>query len=229
MNDKNMFKEPNKIMMNIVYFVFSRLIKILFFIFLKMEVKGRENFPEKGGIIVMPNHSSYLDPPLVGTMNTKRLFRFMARHTLFRNFLFGRGIKLTGAFPVKRGRIDRGAWSKFTEVIKAGYPVVFFPEGTRTLDGELQKGKPGTGMLVYASKAPVLPVYIHGAYDIWPKGGKLKLFRRAAVIYGKPMTFEKYFDMPEGREVYEKITEDVMDAIKKLKEDYLRCAEEKKK
>ncbi|MFP4466290.1 MAG: lysophospholipid acyltransferase family protein [Candidatus Goldiibacteriota bacterium] len=229
MKEKKVFKEPNRILLKIVYFLLSRFIKLLFMIFLKVEVKGRENFPDKGGIIVMPNHSSYLDPPLVGTMNTKRLFRFMARHTLFRNFIFGGIIKLTGAFPVKRGRIDRGAWSKFNEVVKEGYPVVFFPEGTRTLDGELQQGKPGTGMLVYASGAPVLPVYIHGAYDVWPKGGRLKLFKRVTVIYGKPMTFEKYLEMPEGREVYEQITSDIMNEIKRLKDEHLKDMEEKKK
>lgn len=215
-------KEPWKITYFIVFRFLRRLMWVYFVIFHKIKFVNTDKVPKKGGLIVMPNHSSYFDPPTAGALGFKRNCRFMARDTLFKNKIFGCIIGNLGAFPVKRGRVDRGAWDKFIELVKAGWAVMFFPEGTRTLTGEIQDGKPGTGMLVYQTKGKVLPVYIHGAFEAWPKGGKPKLFTPITIVYGDVMSFDDLFEKPEGREVYEEITARVINRLREMKADYLK-------
>ncbi len=213
-------KEPNMILYFIFFRFFRALLWVLFKVFFGLKFIGKENIPKTGGIIVMPNHSSYFDPPTAGQLAFVRDCRFMARDTLFRNPVFGWIIRHTGAFPVKRGKVDRESWSTFIELVKKGWAVMFFPEGTRTETGEIQEGKPGTGMLVYQSKAPVLPVYIHGAYTAWKKGGKIKFFTPITVVYGKPIMFDDLFLKEEGREVYEEITKRVIEELRRMKKEF---------
>ncbi len=188
------------------------------------------NIPKKGGFVLAPNHSSFWDPPLIGSVTFLRIFRFMARDTLFRNPIGGAMIRWMGAFPVRRGAVDRKSWDTFARLINNGEAVMLFPEGTRTPDGEIQPGKAGAGMLIYKSRALVVPVYAHGSYAAWPKGRKFpSFFKRIHVIYGEPMDFTEYFNAEEGREVYTQITDRIMERIKGLKTELLAMLEAKKK
>jgi len=176
------------------------------------------NIPKKGGCLVMPNHSSFWDPPLVGCVTYRRQFKFMARDTLFRFPVWGTLLRYMGAFPVRRGAVDRKSWDALVQKVNEGEVVTFFPEGTRTLDGEIQKGKPGTGMLVHRARTKVIPVYMHGTYGAWPKGRKFpRFFRRLTVIYGEPIDFSGYFEKEGTKELYVEITEKIIDRIKELK------------
>jgi len=200
--------------------------KILFFLIFKvfygLKVIGKENIPEKGGVIVAANHASFLDPPLIGIAFFKRKCVFMARHTLYKNFIFSTILKMWGSFPIKRGIIDRGALKEFEKRVREGYAVIFFPEGTRTPDGEIKSGKPGAGMLIYNSKADVIPVYIHNSYKVFSKTMKMpKLFIPITVIIGKPINFNIYFNKEKSKELYEEITQVLMNEIKKLEYSFL--------
>lgn len=211
-----------KILEFIVYGASKILFFLIFKIFYGLKVIGKENIPEKGGVIIVANHASFLDPPLVGIAFSKRKCVFMARHTLFKNFIFSTVLKMWGTFPIKRGAIDRKALNEFENKVKEGYAVIFFPEGTRTPDGEIKSGKPGAGMLIYNSKVNVIPVYIHNSYKAFSKNMKMpKLFIPITVIIGKPINFNNYFNKEKSRELYEEITEVIMNEIKKLKSNYL--------
>ena len=209
-----------KIFSDFLHYLTRLAATVLFRIFYRMKVTGEENIPPNTGIMYMSNHASYLDPPLLSTMSWKRQLNFMARDTLFRNPLFGWFIGAVGAIPIKRGAVDRKSWGALIERIAQGGAVVFFPEGTRTPDGEMHEGKPGTGMLVHMSRAKVLPAYIRGSFEAWPKGQKMpKLFRTIEVHYGKPLNFDEYFEKEGSREIYEEITKTVTDEIRKIKEE----------
>jgi 1-acyl-sn-glycerol-3-phosphate acyltransferase len=203
---------------------------LVFHLFYRTRYINGRNIPKKGGCVVMPNHSSFFDPPLIGSVTFGRIFRFMARDTLFKNPVGGTLIRWMGAFPVRRGGVDMESWNAFIRLVNNGEVVMLFPEGTRTLTGEIQPGKPGAGMLIYKARAKVIPVYAHGVFAAWPKGRKFpSLFKRITVIYGEPMDLTEYFNMKEGREVYTQITDRIMDRIKELKQEVLAMLAAEKK
>lgn len=216
--------------MTILFQTFCKLfISTFFSLFYRLRYINSHNIPKKGGYFIASNHTSFFDPPVIGTGAYYRIFRFMARDTLFKSF-FGFGIKWMGAFPVKRGAIDRQAWDHVVNLVKEGWIVMLFPEGTRTPDGEIHEGKAGPGMFIYRTKAQVIPVATLGMFEIWPKGQKLpKLFRRIDVIYGEPVDFSEFFSLEEGKETYMKITEKLMARIRELRQELIdRRAAEKK-
>lgn len=215
-----MKKVINKIM-NFVVIWIGRIVCILFFkIFYFLKVKNEKNVPKNGGLIIVANHSSFFDPPLIGSATWKRMLKFMARSTLFKP-VWGHFLKWMGSFPVKRGTVDRSAYKTFIDYIKQGEAVVFFPEGTRNLDGNIQEGKPGTGMLVYYSKAKVLPVYIHNSWKAWPKGKFPRLFVPITVVFGEIMDFGEYFLKPPSKELYIEITNMIIDRLKEMQKNYI--------
>jgi 1-acyl-sn-glycerol-3-phosphate acyltransferase len=217
----------------IMFFITQNLCRLITIlashtIYRTVYINGK-NIPAKGGLVMAPNHSSYFDPPLIGSGTFKRMVRFMARDTLFKNPVFGTVIKWMGAFPVRRGGVDMKSWDIFVKIVKSGGIVMLFPEGTRTEDGEIHEGKPGAGMLMYKARAKVLPAYAHGVFDAWPKGKKFpNLFKKIFVIYGEPMDMTELYDMEESREVYTQITDRVMERIRGLKKDLLAMLAEKK-
>src|SRR6266705_1959847 len=123
--------------------------KILFKILLRIRIVNEAAVPRRGGVILVCNHESVLDPPIVGSSTWRRPVRFMARDSLFGPGIVGWFIRRIKAFPVRRGGADRKAWAQFAEFIKDGEVVCFFPEGTRSADGQLQQAHPGAGMLIH--------------------------------------------------------------------------------
>jgi 1-acyl-sn-glycerol-3-phosphate acyltransferase len=134
-----------------------------------LEVRGRENVPPSGPLIVACNHASHLDPMILGAALDRPL-HFMARRTLFDVPGFSWLIRQNQAFPLDRDGDSREALRVFGERLDMGNAVAMFPEGTRTLDGALAEMKPGLGMLAVRNAAPVTPVYIWGSYQSWPRG-----------------------------------------------------------
>jgi len=211
-----------KIFSVVSYFIGWTFFRIIFSLFYKLKIYGIENLPKSGGFILTSNHQSHLDPPLVGSCIFPKQLKYTARDTLFKNPIAGFVLDSWGAFKLKRGTIDRGAWEQFKNYAQNGYGVVFFPEGTRSEDGEIHDGKPGTGMLIYMAKVPVVPVYVHNTYLAFPKQKKFpRLFGvRISVTFGKPIYFDEYFTKEPNKELYAEITKKIMDEIKKLKSEF---------
>ncbi|MHC4913874.1 MAG: (d)CMP kinase [Planctomycetota bacterium] len=154
--------------------------------YFRLRTFGREHLPEKeaGGLILACNHQSYMDPPLA-TCLLKRQCRYMARSSLFKFPPFAWLIGSVGAIPVQRGESDRAALRRAEELLKDGWLLTLYPEGTRTRDGYIAEVKPGVGTLAVRAGVPVLPCYIHGAYDAWPRSRMLPLPRPVGVFYGE--------------------------------------------
>ncbi len=179
--------------------------------------KGRSNTPKTGPVLICSNHQSFFDPLVVGVA-CYRPMHFFARRSLFRG-LFGWAISLYQAFPVNRGAADPDAIKAALDLLSKGKMVLMFPEGTRTRTGKMSTVKRGVGMLAAKSGAPVLPFYIHGAFQIWPRSQKLPtFFKRVLRAYvGEPMTFEKV-EGETKREFQERIAAEVDASMKSLEE-----------
>jgi 1-acyl-sn-glycerol-3-phosphate acyltransferase len=182
------------------------------------EARGAENIPASGPFVVAANHASFLDPFFVGYTSKNREVGFLAKEELFRVPLFGTLIKNCGAFPVKRGARDEKAIQQFHDFLHAGKPLVLFPEGTRTLTGELQEARKGVGMLLYNARVPVIPAYISGTFKSWPKGKIFPSPGKTSVTYGPAIPLEDLYARRSEKEVYALIAKRVMAHIAGLRE-----------
>lgn len=125
-------------------------------------VKGLENMPADGPVIVASNHISLWDPIIVGCTLPRQVF-FMAKEELFAKQVLGKILKGLGAFPVKRGQGDIGAIRKSLAVLKEGKVLGIFPEGTRSQSGDIQEAMAGIVLIMEKSQAPILPIKIYGS------------------------------------------------------------------
>lgn len=163
------------------YSVLKIILRILFKIFLRLEVKGAENIPATGPLVIASNHLSLLDPPVIGVASTRKV-HFMAKQELFVPVL-GDIYKLLGAFPVKRGGADRTAIKHGIDLMLDGGVLAIFPEGTRSKTGALGKAEPGALMMAGKAKAVIVPTCVKGT-DIKRQGN---LWPQVNVKFGKPI------------------------------------------
>mgnify|MGYP000449497264 CR=1 FL=1 len=119
------------------YYIARAICWLLLKIFWRMEVIGVENIPERGGVIIASNHVSYLDPIVLG-VSTKRKIYFIAKKEVFSNYFGSIILNKLNAFPVDRKKIDMIAFKKTISILEGGGALGIFPEGTRSLNGELQ-------------------------------------------------------------------------------------------
>ena len=197
--------------MSLVYRLAQILIRLAGWL-LGWKVIGRENVPA-GPALIASNHLSNYDPPMLGSVLSMRVYYF-AKVELFRNKAIGWFLRGVHAFPVNRGKADRHAWKQSQDILKRGDQLIFFPEGTRSKDGEVQSGQPGMARLAFATGAPVVPAAICGSNRI-----KDVLFRRAKLRVGfaQPIYLSDYESPEDDKARYDKLTDDVMAAIRRLK------------
>ena len=187
----------------------SRFLIFLFLkIFCRLKVYGRENIPKTGGFILASNHTSYLDPLVVGAAVNRRV-NFMARHDLFLHPVLRWWMSGVGAFPVKRDSADLSALKEAISRLKRGEGLVLFPEGTRSIEGSLGEAEPGIGLIAVKSQSPVIPTFVKGAERAMPKGAKLLKPQRIYVYFGKPISIER-------RMPYQDIAGNIMQQIRHL-------------
>ena len=200
-----------------VYTHSTRLFKLFLFLWNRFAVRGVENIPDQGGVLLASNHASFLDPPAVGAGYRGRPLHFMARDTLW-NSKFGTWwMSKVGCIPVSRGTGDMRALKTTIKMLKEGKVVSMFPEGTRTEDGELQEAKGGIGFIIEKSECRVVPAYIDGSYKSHPKGTTLIKPSKVTITYGKPITQEEFQALGSGRKAYDAHAALIMQRIAELK------------
>ena len=204
----------------IVGFILYRIIcviAILFYgILFRRSVKGRHHVPRTGPLIIASNHASFVDPPLIGSSIPREIY-FLTRDTLMKNPFWRYLLLRLNCIPVDRDRGDVKALRATIKCVSDGNAVLLFPEGTRTTDGNIQDGKTGIGFIVHKTKVPVLPVYCDGTFDILPKNTKLPRLKKVRVHFGKPLIFSQLYQMKGSQEIYQDITDQIMNAIKALR------------
>ncbi|MFH0910828.1 MAG: lysophospholipid acyltransferase family protein [Planctomycetota bacterium] len=168
-----------------LYRTFRLGLRFVFWLYWKWRRIGMERMPSAGPVLIAGNHASFLDPTILGSAY-ERPVSYMARRSLFEIFFFGWLIGKVNAFPVDREGDPRSALRAVGERLARGECVALFPEGTRTQNGRLGRIKRGVGMIAVRSGAVVLPTYIHGAYESWPRSGGLR-FHPLRVEAGEPI------------------------------------------
>jgi 1-acyl-sn-glycerol-3-phosphate acyltransferase len=147
-----------------------------------LRLHGTEHIPPDGPLVIVPNHQTYADPPLV-TIPVRRPVYYMAWSRLFDIPVFNRFIRLLRAFPVDIDARDARATREAVRLLQEGAALMIFPEGERTPDGRVQRFKPGAFRLAVSLAAPVLPVTIVGGDRSWPRGRMLPRPGRITITY----------------------------------------------
>jgi 1-acyl-sn-glycerol-3-phosphate acyltransferase len=203
--------------MNFYYWLGYHLSRLIGRFFFRFRVIHRERMLQSGPVILAMNHQSYLDPPLAG-INCDRAVYFLARRTLLDVPLLGWLLPKLNVIPVNQEGIDRSALKSLIRVLKAGNAALVFPEGSRTIDGNLQPAEPGLGLIIAKTLAPVVPMRIFGAHEALPRGGGLH-FVPITVVIGEPIFFTAGDLNPAGKDLYKRLSQRVMQAIAALRLD----------
>ncbi len=164
------------------YFIVFPLFRFLF----RGHTFGIKNVPKTGSLVVVANHGSHFDPPILGHV-LGRPIAFMAKKELFEIPFLGWVISSCGAYPVKRGSSDREALRAATAKLDAGWATGIFLDGTRQKDGRINKPKAGAALLAAKSGSYLLPVAITNSHRVLGKKGLFPRFLQINVLIGKPI------------------------------------------
>ena len=205
--------------MNPYYWFCYNLIRLAGRIFFRLRVVHGERMINHGPVILAANHQSYLDPPLAGSVSRRPIY-FLARKSLQDGWFFGWLLPKLNVIPVdaESGK-DRTALKALIRILRAGQGTLVFPEGGRTPDGALQPALPGVGLVIAKTLAPVVPMRIFGAYEAWPINQKRPRFRPVTVVVGEPIYFTAADLEPAGKDLYQRLSQRVMNAIAALSID----------
>ena len=168
------------------FFVSKFLVKLFFIVFTRWKVKGEENIPGQGPVLIVANHLTNADPPLL-CVSLNREVRFMAKEELFRNKFASYFLTGYGCFPVQRGRLDRKSLRQAEKFLADGLALVMFPEGMRSRSRQLRPALPGSALLAWRSGALILPVGIFGTEQM---KGRSWFLRRPRVTVNVGKTFQ---------------------------------------
>lgn len=162
----------------------------------RLRRRGMKNVPREGAVLLVANHQSFLDPPIVSAAIRHRHTDFLARDGLFKFKPFGWLISTLHSSPIKQGAGDSGAMKATIAKLNEGKMLLVFPEGSRTPDGDMHEFQRGIAVLLKRVDCAVVPVGISGAFHAWPRTRKLpKLFNRpTAVVYGHPIRSTKLME-----------------------------------
>jgi 1-acyl-sn-glycerol-3-phosphate acyltransferase len=165
------------------YRAFRAFVVVVWSTLFRPTVSGREHVPSDGPYILAPVHRSNADFAFAVFVTPRKTF-FMAKDNLWHSKALGRFISSMGAFPVHRGSADRASLKAAEAVLRAGEPLVLFPEGTRQEGPELGPMHEGAAFLAARTGAPIVPIGISGTDRALPKGAKLPRPVRAKVVIG---------------------------------------------
>ncbi|HEV8308348.1 MAG TPA: lysophospholipid acyltransferase family protein [Methylomirabilota bacterium] len=152
----------------------------------RIRFEGVEHVPAAGPVLLTPNHVSYMDPLLI-TIPVHRPLHYMTLEPFFRVPGLGAMIRWCRAFPVRED-LDRQAVRTAIRTLRAGEPLVIFPEGGRSRDGRPLPFRPGAFRIALQTETPVIPVTIAGAFEAWPAHRRLPRPGRVTVTYHAPLT-----------------------------------------
>jgi 1-acyl-sn-glycerol-3-phosphate acyltransferase len=176
------------------YFTVKFLTGALLYRCYGLRVRGRHRLPRRGGVILASTHQSFMDPVILG-VSARRPLAYLARESLFRSPAFSLVIHGLNAIPVSRDALSPEALRRAVRALRAGWPLVVFPEGTRTEDGSVGPLRRGIALLAARAGVPVTPVRIAGAFQTWPRHRKFPRRRgRIAVAFEPLLVYDRRTD-----------------------------------
>jgi len=192
--------------------LFTKLVLKLF----RKSRTGSENIPEKGPFIAAANHSSYFDHFITAIEvynRTGELPRFLAKKEHFDTFFQRQWHNYFNAIPIHRQAGGKKALKIAIQELKKGSTIFIYPEGTRTLDGNIQEARTGVARLAIAAKVPIIPIGIKGTFDILQKGKRIPKLKRYEVNIGKPILLTKFYSKANNKKALRLATTLVMKKI----------------
>ena len=203
-----------------MYWAFYWTLRFLYKLFCRWEIHGREHFPKHGGFILAVNHASYLDPTIAGSASPRGIY-YMARQSLMKSRLAHWFLTSIHTIPLDTGGGDIGAFKACLQTMRKGHPVLIFPEGTRSVDGAPKPGKLGVGLLAMMGRVDILPCYVHGSYEMFPRHARFPRPHKLHVYFGKPLAYLEFDHLKMEKGSYQKISHRVMEEIGKLRQHAL--------
>ena len=187
-------------------------------------VVGAENVPRRGPVIICPNHSANLDPPMVPAFVPRGDTWSMAKSEYFKGGGFITWVfRAYHAFPVVRHTADRAALNRAFDILKSEQALIIYPEGTRVESGVLARPEPGAGFIAQRAGCPVVPVGLTGTRECLPKGARWPRRTRVSITFGKPFTVLS--KRPDGTRITrEEASDAIMLAIAELLPEHQRGA-----
>ena len=196
----------------------------LVFLFNRTRIHHMDRLPSRGtGFFLLSNHISMLDGQVISTITFPRTYWFPSKAAFYKNT--AQGIAYTAltafkSFPVRRGERDTRAIDLIRDLLRSGDSVLLFPEGTRSKDGTLGRGKVGVGRLIHDAQPLVVPVYVEGLDKILLR--RKPFFRagqKAHIVFGEPLEMSDLFDQDGSKETCQAIVDRVMGAIAGLRDE----------
>jgi 1-acyl-sn-glycerol-3-phosphate acyltransferase len=216
---------------NVFYWVIKYTLGIGLTLVFRPWSRGRKNVPRRGPVILVSNHLSFADH-FFGPLPLPRKLVFLAKSEYFT----GKGIKGfasraffagSGQIPIDRtgGEAGERALRSGLRVLAGGNVLGIYPEGTRSPDGRLYKGRTGVARLALESRAPVVPCAMIGTFEFLPPGSRRPSMKiRPGVIFGQPMEFSRFYGKESDRAALREVTDEIMAVIAKLSgQEYVDC------
>jgi len=185
-------------------------------------ITGLENIPKEGGVILASNHLSFIDSVFLPLVIERRIY-FLAKSDYFtgkglknwavKHFLLG-----TGMIPIDRsgGKASEASLNTGLAVISRGDVLGIYPEGTRSPDGKLYRGRTGVARMILEGHVPVVPVAMMDTEKVMPIGSKIPKVRRIGVVIGKPLDFSRFEGLEGDRFILRSITDEIMYELNRI-------------
>lgn len=185
-------------------------------------LEGTENIPKTGGVILASNHLSFIDSIFLPLVIDRRIY-FLAKSDYFhgrglkgwliKNFLLG-----TGMLPIDRsgGKASEASLNTGLNVLAKGDVLGIYPEGTRSPDGKLYRGRTGVARMILEAHVPVVPVAMVDTEKVMPVGSKMPKVRRIGIIFGEPIDFSRFEGMEGDRFILRSITDEIIYELSRI-------------
>lgn len=193
------------------YYVVRTVAELLF----GLRIVHREKAFIEGPVIYAMNHQSNIDPPLIGLVSHREM-HWLAKRDLFKKGLVEAILTRINVIPVSLDKPDMSGLKNIISLLKEGKAVAIFPEGQRAFDGQLQAALPGLGMAIAKTGAPVVPLRIWGADGVMRRGTKRINLKPITIVVGDPLHINAAAMPGKPREVYQAISDRIMEAISEI-------------
>ena len=196
------------------YRIMQLLIILVSKVYFRFTSDGRKQVPKTGGVLLVANHCSFLDPPLIGC-HLQRAVHYMTKEDLFRIPVLGWFLRHVNTIPIRREGIDRKGLERVVEVLKRGEVLLVFPEGTRSHDGKIQNPRRGVGMIAAACEnIAIVPVCIRGSFEAMSPVARFPKPHKIHVSFGEPFHIRHGDNAASHKERYQQISILIMDKIR---------------
>lgn len=174
---------------------------------LRLRVFGHDRLPASGGVLLVSNHQSHLDPVLIGIACRRRL-NFLARSSLFRIRFLALLLHSLDTIPIEREGSGLGGLKETLRRLRRDEMVLVFPEGTRTGDGEVAPLRGGFAMVAQRARVPIVPLALDGGFACWPRWQRFPAAARVSIEFGEPILPDEYRQLDDqqlGQRVHKAI------------------------